>query len=659
MRNKRKPDFSGWATKFNVRCSDGRTIKPEAFKNCEGMSVPLVWSHDHSGPSSVLGHALLHYRPPQGVYTEGFFNRSQHGQEAKEAVRNEDVTHLSIYANQLQHASGTRNVVHGMIREVSLVLAGANPGAIIDNPVLAHSGEACEDEARIYMNSARILAHSEKEVNSMRDYEYEDDEELDDEYDEEDEDFDDEDEDYDDEDEFEHGDYDDEDFDDEDEDYDDEDYDDDDYDDEDDDYDEDDEFEHGEDLTFGDVIDSMDEDQQAVLYYMIQQALENTGAAAHSDIYGGSDMAHHNIFEDDYEVEDGGFLSHDEMTEILKDAKHMGSLKQAFLAHADGDEEYGIRDIEWLFPDFTNVTRTPEWIKRPDGWVTKVMSGVHHVPFTRIRSMFADITEDEARAKGYIKGNFKKEEVFSLLKRSTTPTTVYKKQKINRDDELDITDFDVVAWLKTEMRMMLNEELARAYLIGDGRPNSSDDKIPEDHIRPIVNDASLFTIRYSVAGDTADLLAKNIIRASVKSRKNYKGSGRPTMFTTEDYLTDMLLLEDSIGNRMYKTEAELATACRVSEIVTVPVLEGFKDKDGKDVYAIIVNLNDYDVGADQGGAVSMFEDFDIDYNAEKYLIETRCSAALVKPFSAIVLRSGTANESEEPTMAEIRAEMNS
>lgn len=646
----RKPDFSGWATKFNILCGDGRTIRPEAFKDCDGMTVPLVWGHEHDEPSKVLGHALLEYKP-EGMYMHGFFNNSSNGKSAKEAVKNRDITHLSIYANRLKHADGTRDVIHGMIREVSLVMAGANPGAVIDNPVLAHSGETCEDEAHIFMDDSDILIHeepeekpeekaneqpseakeeqkSEKTVKEVFDsmnekqkkvcyylvgkaMEGDSTENASDEED----------------DTAQHEDAEDD----------------------------------GE--TIKDIYNSMTEEQKNVCAFMVGQALESKGESAeHSEIQnGGNDTMKKNVFETpEVDTESTSYLSHDEMTAIIKDAKRIGSLKESFLAHADesGDPEYGIRDIEWLFPDFKNTTSAPEWIKRPDDWVSKVMNAVHHIPFSRVRSMFADITEDEARAKGYIKGKFKKEEVFSLLKRTTSPTTVYKKQKLDRDDIVDITDFDVVAWLKTEMRMMLNEELARAYLIGDGRLASDDDKIPEDHIRPIVNDASLFVIRYSVAGATEDLLAKAIIRGAVKARKNYRGSGRPVMFTTEDYLTDMLLLEDANNRRMYKTESELATACRVSEIVTVPVLEGYQDKDGKTVYAIIVNLNDYSVGADKGGAINMFDDFDIDYNAQKYLIETRCSGALVKPFSAIVLRSGDSNASEEPTMTEIRAELN-
>lgn len=356
----------------------------------------------------------------------------------------------------------------------------------------------------------------------------------------------------------------------------------------------------------------------------------------------------HNIFEPASNGQDN-VMQHDGLEMIIKDAKRQGSMKESFLAHA---ADYGIDKIEYLFPEVKSLNTPPEFISRDMDWVQVVMNGTHHTPFSRIKSMFADITEDEARAKGYIKGKLKKEEVFSLLKRTTTPTTVYKKQKLDRDDIIDITDFDVISWLKTEMRTMLDEEIARAILIGDGRLASDDDHINHQNIRPIVADASLFTIRWSVNGSTEEALAKNFIKAAVRSRKNYKGSGQPTLFTTEDMLTEMLLLEDAQGYRLYKSEGELATAMRVSKIVTVPVLEGFKDSDEKDVYGIIVNLSDYNVGADKGGAVNMFDDFDIDYNQQKYLIETRCSGALVKPFSAIVLRSGSTNGSEEPTMKE-------
>ena len=367
-----------------------------------------------------------------------------------------------------------------------------------------------------------------------------------------------------------------------------------------------------------------------------------------------NDNMKHNLFDNEIEEKDN-VLSHADMEVIIGDAKRYGSVKESFLAHAD---EYGIQQIDYLLPDVKNLNTPPEFIQRDMGWVQKVIGGTHHTPFSRIKSMFADITEDEARAKGYIKGKLKKEEVFSLLKRTTTPTTIYKKQKMDRDDIIDITDFDVIAWLKSEMRLMLDEEIARAILVGDGRLASSDDKINEQNIRPILNDNDLFVIRWAVAaGSSDDDKAKNFIKAAIKSRKNYKGSGNPVLFTTEDMLTDMLLLEDTIGHKLYKTEAELATALRVKEIVTVPVMENITDKDSKNVYGIIVNLADYNVGADKGGAVNMFDDFDIDYNQQKYLIETRCSGALIKPFSAIVLRSGSETKSEEPGLPAAKADI--
>lgn len=602
-----KYDFSGWATKCGIRCSDGRTIERGAFSDDDGRTVPLVWMHDHSSPDNVLGHALLEDRG-DGVYAYCKFNDTEHGQLAKSLVRHGDVRALSIYANKLKQNGG--NVLHGAIREVSLVLAGANPGAAIDFPILAH-GEHATDEAVIYNDGYIYLdddsfEHADsagtkksKEGNDVAEKDKKDEKTVQEVFDE----LTDEQKDvvY-----FMIGkalddagveEYDDEEYDDED--YDDEDYDDEDYDDEDDeDYDEEEE----------------DED----------------------------DEMKHNVFDMD-DAYYGDTLSHDAMDAIFSDAKKEGSLSESVLAHA---EDYGIDGIDWLFPEDRELNTTPEWIKRDDDWVNVVMNGVHHTPFSRVKSTFANITEDEARARGYIKGRMKKEEVFSLLKRATTPQTVYKKQKMDRDDIIDITDFDVVAWLKGEMRMMLNEELARAYLIGDGRLPSDDDKISEDHIRPIANDADLFTIKTAVtypANATDSDKAKAIIKAAVKSRKNYKGSGNPTFFTTEDVLTDMLLIEDGIGHKMYKTEAELATSLRVSKIVTVPVMEGHQ-VGGKNLIGIIVNLQDYNVGADKGGSVNMFEDFDIDYNQEKYLIETRCSGALTKPYSAIILF-----ESEVPT----------
>jgi len=570
-------DFSGWATRNDIRCADGRTIRRDAFKDDDGKIVPLVWMHGHSDVSNVLGHALLENRP-EGVYTYGWFNDTPQAQDAKTAVAHRDIDHLSIYANKLKQKKGG-DVLHGSIKEVSLVLAGANPGAFIDVPTLAHSEEELNDyDATIYTDEELELAHanSEEEEEEQEEAAKEDKKVADKE------------------------------------------------------------------KTVKDVFDELTEEQKNVVYFMIGQALEDAKGGSddddddveHYDMYGGYDMKH-NVFdmEESYGADT---LTHDDMEVILKDAKKQGSLSESVLAHA---EDYGIDGIEWLFPEDRNLNNTPEWIKRDTEWVQAVMGAVHHTPFSRVKSQFANITEDEARARGYIKGKLKKEEVFSLLKRATTPQTVYKKQKMDRDDIIDITDFDVVAWIKGEMRMMLNEELARAFLIGDGRLASDDDKISEDHVRPIANDADLFTIKKAVTfgeNATEDDKAKAVIRAAVKARKDYKGSGNPTLFTTEDWLTDMLLLEDDIGHKLYKTEQELATAMRVSKIVTVPVMEGHQ-VGGKNLIGIIVNLADYNVGADKGGAINMFEDFDIDYNQEKYLIETRCSGALTKPYSAIVL----------------------
>ena len=572
-----KYDFSGWATKCGIRCSDGRTIEKGAFSDDNGKVVPLVWMHDHSSPDNVLGHALLEDRG-DGVYAYCKFNDTEHGQLAKSLVNHGDVRSLSIYANKLKQNGG--NVLHGAIREVSLVLAGANPGAAIDFPILEH-GEQAVDEAVIY-NDGYIsvdeehMEHAEDDKTEEPVPEKPKEEEK---------------------------------------------------------------MADKKDKTVKEVFDELTDEQKDVVYFMIGKALEDAGVnpEGKKDEKEDEDTEEmkHNVFDNDSAYY-GDTLSHDAMETIIKDAKKQGSLSESVLAHA---EDYGIDGIEWLFPEDRELNKTPEWIKRNDDWVSVVMNGVHHTPFSRVKSTFANITEDEARARGYIKGRMKKEEVFSLLKRATTPQTVYKKQKMDRDDIIDITDFDVVAWLKGEMRMMLNEELARAYLIGDGRLPSDDDKISEDHIRPIANDADLFTIKTAVtypANATDSDKAKAIIKAAVKSRKNYKGSGNPTFFTTEDVLTDMLLIEDGIGHKMYKTEAELATSLRVSKIVTVPVMEGHQ-VGGKNLLGIIVNLQDYNVGADKGGAVNMFEDFDIDYNQEKYLIETRCSGALTKPYSAIIL----------------------
>ena len=572
-------DFCGWATKNDLQCADGRIIRRDAFKHNDGEKVPLVWNHDHTDPYRIVGNVLLKNRP-EGVYAYGKFNDTDLGKTAKLYVEHGDITHLSIYANQLQQQGP--NVLHGAIREVSLVLAGANPGAYIES-VIKHDEESTE-EAIIYTGEDITLFHAEgesleedetlshsdnKKENKMADEEKKVEDNSASENEE----------------------------------------------------------------TVADVFNTLSEKQKNVVYAMIGQALED--AESENNEKGDDDMKH-NVFDQETETQENT-LSHDAMNTIITDAKRYGSLKESFLAHA---QEYGIENIDYLFPEAKTLNNPPEFIKRETGWVSTVMNAVHHTPFSRIKSMFADITEDDARAKGYIKGNLKKEEVFSLLKRTTTPTTIYKKQKLDRDDVIDITDFDVVAWLKSEMRMMLDEEIARAILIGDGRLASSDDKINEQNIRPIIKDEELYTIRTLVNvahGATDDDKAKATIKAAVKARKNYKGSGTPTLYTTEDFLTNALLLEDTQGHRLYKNESDVAAAMRVSNIVTVPVMEGVKGPNGKDLIGIIVNLKDYNVGADKGGAINMFDDFDIDYNQQKYLIETRCSGALIKPYSAIVL----------------------
>ena len=560
-----KYDFSGWATKNNLKCSDGRTILKDAFKENDGQKVPLVWNHQHNDPNNVLGHALLENRN-DGVYAYCAFNDTEAGQQAKQLVEHGDVASLSIYANKLKQRGN--DVVHGVIREVSLVLAGANPGAFID-VVMSH-GEDSEGDGVISMMEDISLSNGEIDDNAISHAEEnKEDKKVE---------------------------------------------------------------ENSKDMTLQAIIDTMTEDQKNVMYYLIGKAAEGND----ENDEGGDKNMKHNVFDQTEDTQENT-LSHDAMNTIISDAKRYGSLKESFLAHA---QEYGIENIDYLFPEAETLNKTPEFIKRDTGWVSKVMNGVHHTPFSRIKSMFADITEDDARAKGYIKGNLKKEEVFSLLKRTTTPTTIYKKQKLDRDDVIDITDFDVVAWLKTEMRMMLDEEIARAILIGDGRLSSSDDKINEQNIRPIVSDADLYTIKTKItiaANATSDDKAKAFIRSVIKSRKNYKGSGEPTLYTTEDLVTDCLLLEDNTGRVIYDSLEKLKNVLRVKEIVTVPVMEGLKDAEGNDVLAIVVNLADYNVGADKGGAINMFDDFDIDYNQQKYLIETRCSGALTKPYSAIAI----------------------
>lgn len=564
-----KYDFSGWATKNDLKCSDGRIIRRDAFKDNDGQTVPLVWNHQHNDPLNVLGHALLENRA-EGVYAYCTFNDTPAGNNAKMLVEHGDVSALSIYANRLKQDRG--NVTHGVIREVSLVLAGANPGAFIDS-IMRH-GESSDEEAVIYTGENLSLEHGEKEDN----------------------------------------------------------------------------MENGNEKTIKDVVDSMTEEQRNVMYALIGQALEDVKHSDDAEEHeqknkneeGDENEMKHNVFDNQNKNNAKDTLTHAEMATILSDAKRYGSLKESVLQHTDN---FGIKNIDILFPDYKNMNVPPEFIKRDTGWVAQVMNGVSHTPFSRVKSVFADITEDDARARGYMKGNLKKEEVFTLLKRTTDPQTIYKKQKLHRDDVIDITSFDVVAWIKAEMRMMLDEEIARAILVGDGRSTSSDDKIKETNIRPIYKEEALYVVNTVLDKQSdVDTRAKAFIRAAVKARKDYQGSGEPTLFCGEDLLTDLLLLEDGHGRVIYESEAKLATALRVKNIVTVPVMEGVHRMNNAagvnaecDLLGIIVNLRDYNVGADKGGAINMFEDFDIDYNAQKYLIETRCSGALVKPYSAIVI----------------------
>lgn len=558
-----KFDFGGWATKNNLKCSDGRVIIRDAFKHNDGNTVPLVWNHQHNDPLNVLGHAVLENRE-EGVYAYCTFNSTEAGQNAKQLVEHGDVSALSIYANKLQQQGS--NVLHGEIREVSLVLAGANPGAFIDS-IIKH-GEESDDEAVMYTGEYLELSHADEEDKESENEESNETEKE---------------------------------------------------------------------KTVEDVYNTLNDEQKNVVHALIGQALESKNQNESNNE--GEPNMKHNVFEQDKENKETA-LNHSDLQAVIADAKRYGSMKDSALAH-------GIDNIDFLFPDAQTMNNVPDFIQRDMGWVQKVMGAVHHTPFSRIKSMHANITEDDARAKGYIKGNMKKEEVFSLLKRTTDPTTIYKKQKMDRDDVIDITDFDVIAWLKAEMRMMLDEEIARAILVGDGRLQSSDDKISEERIRPIWKDQELYTIKAKIEAESnanSIVKAKAFINAAIKSRKNYKGSGNPKLFTTEDVLTDCLLIEDTTGRKIYNSVSELATAMRVSEIVTVPVMEGLKRNGATnqmELMGIIVNLNDYNVGADKGGAVNMFDDFDIDYNQQKYLIETRCSGALTKPYSAIAIEFQT------------------
>ena len=633
----KKYDFSGWATKNDLKCADGRVIKQNAFKINDGMTVPLVWNHRHDVTSAVLGHALLENRD-EGVYAYGSFNNTQAGKEAKEMVRHGDVVSLSIYANNLVQEGA--NVLHGAIREVSLVLAGANPGAFIES-AMSHGEpiDEFDEEGVFYTGYGLELSHSDDKKK------YDDEEDEDEEYDEEDSEDSEDEEDVEEEDEenekpkkkkedkeMAHSD------------------------------------DNGGEKTIQEIVDTMNEDQKNAMYALIGAAVEDAEGGSDNDDEEDEDMKH-NVFDTDDQM--GNYISHADMEQIFRDAKRLGSLRDAVneniesgvLAHSldttgmvgpspdTARQTYGFRDPDMLFPEYKSLNTPPEWIKRDTGWVSVLMAGIHHSPFSRIKSQFADITEDEARAKGYIKAHQKKDEVFTLLKRTTDPQTVYKRQKMDRDDIIDITDFDVVAWIKAEMRVMLDEEIARAILIGDGRNSDSDDKIQEAHIRPIINDVPLFNTKCAVKvsnGATAEAKAKEFIDTVIRSRKYYKGSGNPILFTTEDQLTEMLLIKDQMGHYMYESVDALATRLRVSRIVTVEVMEGQKvsvdvpvgtgtQTVQKDLLGVIVNPADYNVGADKGGSIELFDDFDIDYNQFKYLIETRISGALTKPFSALTV----------------------
>jgi hypothetical protein len=632
-----EPDFSGWATKANLKCSDGRTIMKDAFAHMDGIEVPLVWQHRHGEVENVLGHARFTAKE-EGLWADGFFNNTPAAQHAKEAVSNRDVTSLSIFANDLIEKA--KQVFHGTVRELSLVLSGANPGAKIVNWQIAHSDgdfEVLADEAVIY--TGLELVHSEDgapgsepdKVDEVdKDQKGDDDEgqtaqEVYDTLNEEQK-----------------------------------------------------AVVHsmigaalevsadagadtvvhavGENATIQDVYNSFTEDQKNVVHYMIGAAIEAAEAsssASHSGITGEGDLTHQegnntmsrNVFDQNKSgsttlihsstgEELPGTLSHDTLKAIQADAQKGGSYKEAFLAHAES-LGYGIDDIELLFPDAKSVTSQPDLIARRTEWVAKVLDGAKHSPFSRVKSIHADLTAEEARAKGYVKGALKKEEVIKLLKRVTTPTTVYKKQKLDRDDIIDITELDVVVWLKWEMRFMLEEEIARAILIGDGREPDDEDKIDEDHLRPIAWDHEMYAHPVNMP---ANVVADDYVEYILRARKHYKGTGTPTLFTTDDILTDMLLLKDKIGRRLYNTEAELGAAVRVANIVVVEVME-----DVPDLIGILVNMADYTIGADKGGQLAMFDDFDIDYNQQKYLMETRISGALTKAKSAVVLKrtSGT------------------
>ena len=556
---KNKYDFGGWATKYDLSCSDGRTILKGAFAHCDEKKVPLVWNHTYDSPENIIGHATLVHKD-EGVYAYCEFNETPAAETAKNLVKHRDITSLSIYANKLKQ-SGNK-VLHGDIKEVSLVLAGANPGASIQE-VLIHGDDVDASEATIYNDSEELEMWHAEEPEEGEDIQHADDNE-----------------------------------------------------------------------TVADIYNSMSEKQKMAVAAIIDQLAdsEDEDNEGEENQNGGETDMKHNVFDKNNNEE----LKHSiNFADTLKDAKRCGSFKEAFLSHAN---TYGIKDIESLFPEAKDIYSNPQFIKRDTSWVGPFMAAIHKSPFSKLKAMYADITADEARARGYIKGNLKKEEVFSLLKRTTEPTTIYKKQKLDRDDVIDITSFDVIAWIKAEMRMMLEEEIARAILVGDGRSAMSDDKVKESCIRPIYNDSDLFTIKYTMGNDPDKAMA--FIKACIKSRVDYEGS-MPSLYTTEEMIADMLLIQDTTGRFIYESEAALAKTLRVKEIVPVPFIKGLVrdagDAQTHNVYGIIVNPSDYTVGADKGGQVSMFDDFDIDYNQQKYLIETRCSGSLMKPKTAIVI----------------------
>lgn len=624
-----KFDFSGWATRNDLECSDGRIIRKDAFADDDGKTVPLVWMHQHNDPENVLGHAML-VNEKDGVRAYGVFNNTDMGRLAKELVSNGDIKYMSICANKLKQNGS--NVLHGAIREVSLVLAGANPGALIDNPMLQHSDGSTEyelDEAIIYSGYELCHADDDKDEENEKEEEMKKDKTVqdvlatfneeqkqllyylvgtaagaDDGLDES-------------EDEVKHADSD----------------------------------KGGN--TLKDIFETLNEEQKNVLYFLVGKAKEEADGKATNEENDEDDgegedeekSMKHNVFEQDYD--DTTVLTHADMSAVLADAKRCGSFKQALESYAENTLQHSINDIQMLFPEEKNVTDgAPAFVKRDDAWVTTVFNNVHKSPFSRVKTVFANITEDDARAKGYIKGKQKKEEVFGLLKRTTTPQTVYKLQKFDRDDVIDITDFDVVAWVKGEMRVMLNEEIARAVLVGDGRASGAEDKINEQNIRPIWKDDDFYTIHKSVtiapAATNYDK-AEAIIEAALRARKDYKGSGTPDAFFDPDTITTMLLAKDTTGRRIYNSISDLASALRVKNIYEVPVFEGLERTDAQSkkhtLLGIIVNLTDYNIGADKGGSVNLFDDFDIDYNKFTYLIETRCSGALVRPYSAIVIET--------------------